>query len=95
LNERLNTTSHVGSTLEEPRYYWEDYGYNHKEVYGDRVTFFITELAQGALTYTYVARATHAGEFVALPAEVSAMYDLTTWGRSASAGLAIVVPELE
>lgn len=95
LNERLNTTSHVGSTLDEPRYYWMDYGYNHKEVYGDRVIFFITELEEGRHVYTYVARATHAGEFVALPAEVSAMYDLTTWGRSASAALAVAVPEME
>ncbi len=39
---------------------------------------------QGKHTFSYYARATHAGEFVAMPVEVSAMYDLTTWGRSAS-----------
>jgi uncharacterized protein YfaS (alpha-2-macroglobulin family) len=35
-------------------------------------------------TFSYLARATHEGEFVAMPAEAYAMYDLTTWGRSAS-----------
>jgi uncharacterized protein YfaS (alpha-2-macroglobulin family) len=91
LNERLNTTSHVASvdSSEEPRYFWEDYGYNQKEVYGDRVTFFITEMESGRHTFTYVARATHVGEFLVLPAEVSAMYDLSKWGRSASDSMVI------
>lgn len=84
LNERLNITSHEASAYEEPRYYWQEYGYNNKEVHGDRVSFFITELSAGHHTFTYFARATHIGEFVAMPAEVSAMYDLTVWGRSAS-----------
>jgi uncharacterized protein YfaS (alpha-2-macroglobulin family) len=89
LNEGLNTTSHVASEFEEPRLQWQAYGYNYKEVRGDRVSFFITEFDRGSRIFTYYARATHAGEFVALPAEVSAMYDLATWGRSASSRLAI------
>lgn len=89
LNERLNTTGHVASAYEEPRYYWRQYGYNHKEVRGDRVSFFSTELGAGRHTYTYLARATHTGQFAALPAEVSAMYDLATWGRSASGTLQV------
>ncbi len=40
-----------------------------------------------------MARATHQGEFVAMPAEVYAMYDLTTWGRSASGRLHITPAE--
>jgi uncharacterized protein YfaS (alpha-2-macroglobulin family) len=89
LNERLNTTSHVASSWKEPRYYWREYGYNHKEVRGDRVTFFITEMGAGSRTFTYLARATHSGDFVAMPVEVSAMYDLSFWGRSSS-GLLVV-----
>jgi uncharacterized protein YfaS (alpha-2-macroglobulin family) len=91
LNESLNTTSHVASvdSFEEPRYYWQDYGYNQKEVYGNRVTFFITEMESGRHTFSYVARATHVGEFLVLPAEVSAMYDLSKWGRSASDNLVV------
>ena len=84
LNEGLNTTSHEASTYQEPRYYWAEYGYNNKEVRGERVSFFITEMGAGQHTLTYLARATHAGEFVAMPAEVYAMYDATVWGRSGS-----------
>jgi alpha-2-macroglobulin len=91
LNESLNTTSHIALAYDqEPTYYWQEYGYNHKEVYGDRVSFFITELPVGQRTLTYFARATHAGDFVALPAEAYAMYDLTAWGRSGSQQLSVV-----
>lgn len=91
LNERLNTTSHVTSVDngQEPQYFWADYGYNQKEVYGNRVIFFITEMDAGRHTFTYTARATHAGQFQVLPAEVYAMYDLSTWGRSASDSLVV------
>jgi hypothetical protein len=95
LNEALNTTTHDAavSDWEGPHYYWQEYGYNQKEVYGDRVSFFITELEDGQRTFSYLARAVTMGEFVALPAEVSAMYDLTYWGRSASHEL--IISELE
>ena len=75
LNEGLNSSSHIATAYEEPRYYWQDYGYNNKEIHGDRVSFFITEMDQGTQIFTYFARATHAGEFVALPVEVSALND--------------------
>jgi alpha-2-macroglobulin len=91
LNERLNTTSHVASAdpYQEPVYFWQEHGYNHKEIHGDRVSFFVTELDAGRHTYTYLARATHRGDFAALPAEVWAMYDLATWGRSSSSRLEV------
>jgi len=82
LNENLDTTSLVASNDNRP--YWEQLGYNHKEIRDNRVSFFITELDSGRHTYTYYARATHEGEFVAMPAEVYAMYDTSVWGRSAS-----------
>lgn len=88
LNERLNTTSHVASG-QEPVYYWREYGYNYKEIRDDRVSFFITEFPAGERVFTYLARATHAGDFVALPVEVTAMYDATVWGRSASGALRV------
>jgi hypothetical protein len=81
------------ASVQEPVYHWRRYGYNHKEVWENRVIFFITELSQGAHTYTYYARATHAGDFVALPAEVSAMYDRSIWGRSASRAFRVVAPD--
>ncbi len=88
LNENLNITSHDsaapltdnGDTI----YFWQGLGYNYKEVRGDRVTFFITEMATGTHTFTYLARATHTGQFAAMPVEVSAMYNPRMWGRSAS-----------
>jgi uncharacterized protein YfaS (alpha-2-macroglobulin family) len=97
LNEGLNTTeldlTSEGYLESEPGFYlWEDYGYNYKEVYGDRVTFFITNFSEGYETFTYMARATTSGDFLALPAEASAMYDLATWGRSASDRVTVSAP---
>jgi uncharacterized protein YfaS (alpha-2-macroglobulin family) len=63
---------------------WGDFGYNYKEIRGDRVVFFISELEKGKHTFTYYARATTAGEFLALPVQAYAMYDLDLWGRSES-----------
>lgn len=90
LNERLNTTSHVADPYGgEPVLFWQEYGYNYKEVRDGRVSFFITELPAGTREFTYLARATHAGEFTALPAEAYAMYEATMWGRSASTQLVV------
>ncbi len=90
LNERLNNTAHVATHSFDPNRRWyQEYGYNYKEVRGDRVSFFITDLAQGRTTITYLMRAIRPGEFVALPATVSAMYDLTQWGHSASTALTV------
>jgi alpha-2-macroglobulin len=94
LNESLNTTSRVASAYYgPPETRWRQLGYNYKEVRADRVSFFITEMAAGRHTLTYMARATHAGTFSALPAEAWAMYDLAVWGRSASAVLSVTALE--
>lgn len=91
LNENLNSESHQVNQYDgQPIYYWEELGYNYKEVRSDRVSFFVTELAAGVYEYSYLARATHTGLFAALPAEVSAMYDFSLWGRSGSDVLTIV-----
>jgi len=85
LNERLGTTSHVAAaTWEEPVYYWEEYGYNRKDVRDERVSFFITHLEPGQRTLTYLARATTAGTFSALPTQVYPMYEPEVWSRSES-----------
>lgn len=89
LNEGLNTTSHISLNYDEyydsNRYLWEEYGYNNKEIHGDKVSFFITDMQSGITTISYLARATNSGTFIALPAEASAMYDPLLWGRSSSA----------
>lgn len=88
LNERLNSTSHEASQY-GPTYHWMEYGYNYKEIRGDRVTFFVTDLPTGRRTLTYYARATQTGVFTAMPTEAYAMYDLAIWGRSASYQLTV------
>lgn len=88
LNESLNSTTQDTVFYDyeyyEERFFWQDYGYNYKEIRGDRVSFFITEIAKGSNVFRYYARATMNGAFTALPAEAYAMYDETVWGRSAS-----------
>jgi uncharacterized protein YfaS (alpha-2-macroglobulin family) len=93
LNEGLSAINEVsmeawGYESYQP-FFWQDYGYNYKEIRGDRVVFFITSFEKGAHTFTYYARATTAGQFVALPAQAYAMYDLSLWGRSESANVQI------
>jgi uncharacterized protein YfaS (alpha-2-macroglobulin family) len=87
----LNITGHDAVALGGGHYdgnrdpfSYDDYGYNQKEVRAGQVIFFITELGQGKGIFEYYARATVAGTFTALPAELNAMYDATVWGRSAS-----------
>lgn len=91
LNERLNNTAHVATHAFDPNRRWyQEYGYNYKEVRSDRVSFFITDLPEGRTTITYLMRAIRPGAFIALPATVSAMYDVTQWGHSASATLTVL-----
>ncbi len=63
LNEGLNATSYVPT---DPwgyddywQSYWEDYGYNYKEIRGDRVVFFITSFVKGSRTFSYYAAGNH------------------------------------
>lgn len=95
VNEGLNNTSHeLFFSADDYSYreifFWEDYGYNNKEIHADRVNFFITEINKGKHTYTYLARATRPGEFSALPSEIYAMYEESLWGRSASNKLIVL-----
>jgi uncharacterized protein YfaS (alpha-2-macroglobulin family) len=48
------------------------------------VVFFVTHLNKGSRTFTYLARATQAGAFNIMPAQVYLMYAPEQWGRSAS-----------
>jgi len=66
-----------------------NYGYNNKEIHDDRVVFFVTHLSKGVHTFTYLARATQAGTFNALPAQVYLMYAPEQWGRSVSGTITI------
>lgn len=89
LNEALNTTSRANYYSQSPSYYWQELGYNHKEIHRGHVRFFITSMEEGTYTFTYLARAVHIGNFTAMPTEAYAMYDLAMWGRSASSSFVI------
>ena len=87
MNERLNTTSFTArqeAYAEYDEFFYEDYGYNNKEIHDDRVVFFVTHLGRGTHTFTYLARATQTGTFNALPTQVYLMYAPEQWGRSTS-----------
>jgi uncharacterized protein YfaS (alpha-2-macroglobulin family) len=87
VNERLNTTTFTarqGYYEERDEFFYQVYGYNNKEIHDDRVVFFVTHLEKGAHTFTYLARATQAGVFNSMPAQVYLMYAPEVWGRSAS-----------
>ena len=91
LNERLNTSSRwIGeANFIETDYRWRSLGYNNKEVFSDRVSFFITELEQGKHIFTYFARATTPGHFLALPTQAWGMYDESLWGHSNSSQIMV------
>ena len=50
----------------------------------ERVEAFTSLLWDGVYTYTYVARATTPGEFIAPPAKAEEMYAPETFGRGAT-----------
>ncbi|CAG0930333.1 hypothetical protein TFLX_01664 [Thermoflexales bacterium] len=93
VNERLNTTSFAAKqpSYGEARdaFFYQEYGYNNKEIHDDRVVFFVTQLGKGTHTFTYLARATQTGVFSALPAQVYLMYAPEQWGRSASGTITV------
>lgn len=87
VQERMNLSGYGDIWFLSPRggFWWPIYGYNRKEIHDDRVSFFISSLWPGQHEFTYLARATHAGLFSALPAEASPMYEPEIWSRSSSA----------
>jgi uncharacterized protein YfaS (alpha-2-macroglobulin family) len=89
VNERLGTASHQAAAYEEPVYHWQYYGYNRKDVRDERVSLFIDQLPPGQHTFTYLMRATTAGTFVALPAQVYPMYEPEVWSRSESMSIQV------
>lgn len=94
VDTRLKTTSRVaqeetggrrvdekGQGKEDPPWWKYDY-FQHVEPRDDRVALFATYLPKGTYEYSYLARATSAGEFQALPARGYEMYFPEVWGRS-------------
>lgn len=89
VEERMNPISWGGYF---DAFFWREWGYNQKEARDDRTEFFVTYLWKGEHTYTYLMRATTAGDFSVLPSTASPMYKEEVWGRSGSQRV-LVAPE--
>ena len=63
VNERLNTTSFTARSRvtmkKRDEFFYQDYGYNNKEIHDDRVVFFVTHLDKG-IAHVHVPGARHA-----------------------------------
>jgi len=66
------------------RDWWSALWYDHDNLRDDRAEAFTSRLHSGAYSYTYYARATTPGCFLAPPAKAEEMYHPETFGRSAS-----------
>ncbi|MBT3390794.1 MAG: hypothetical protein HN413_10310 [Chloroflexi bacterium] len=80
-----------GSVPQDPgssdyRYGWWWWGtwYEHQNMRDERAEAFTSLLWDGVYKYTYIARATTPGTFVAPPAKAEEMYSPEVFGRSAS-----------
>ena len=97
LRERMNPTRYgdIWCGFEGPCYpgLWYRWGYNRKNVYDDKVTFFMRSLWPGEHRYTYLMRAVTPGQYSVLPGEVYPMYVEELWGRTGSAQIT-VAPEV-
>jgi alpha-2-macroglobulin len=65
-------------------WWWWWRWYEHQNLRDERAEAFTTLLYEGAYEYSYVARATTPGTFVAPPAKAEEMYHPEVFGRSAS-----------
>jgi hypothetical protein len=85
LAREATTQSASGDLL----HWWRDGGFDHVEKHDDRVVAFATRLAPGRHEFTYLARATTAGEFTAAGATAEAMYAPEVTGRSAQSRVVV------
>ncbi len=58
--------------------------FDHREMRDDSVVLFADRLPSGVYEYTYLARATTPGRFIAAPARAEEMYRPETFGRTAT-----------
>jgi uncharacterized protein YfaS (alpha-2-macroglobulin family) len=70
-------------------WWWWRTWYEHQNMRDERVEAFASLVWDGVYTYTYVARATTPGRFVAPPAKAEEMYAPETFGRSGTDRLVV------
>ena len=69
--------------------YWYPTWFEHQNLKDDRAEAFANLLPGGVYDYSYVARATTPGTFVAPPTRAEQIYEPETFGRSASAKVVV------
>ena len=74
-------------------WWWRRYWYQHQNLRDERGEAFTTLLPAGTYTWSYVARATTPGTFVAPPPRAEEMYSPETFGRGASDRVTVEAPE--
>lgn len=86
LNPALAVTGRLPSEQSRPVpfWWWWSPWYEHQNMRDDRVEAFASLLWEDVYTYTYYARATTPGRFIAGPAKAEEMYSPETFGRAAS-----------
>jgi len=88
LNPALSTTPSIpedeensGNPSQKRSWWWSRSWFEHQNLRDDRVEAFTSLLWDGVHTYTYVARATTPGDFIAPPSKAEEMYHPETFGR--------------
>jgi uncharacterized protein YfaS (alpha-2-macroglobulin family) len=83
-SEGVDNPGDVPESPEPQQRWWRWPWYEHQNLRDERAEAFSTLPWEGVYTYSYVARATTPGQFVAPPAKAEEMYAPETFGRSAS-----------
>ncbi len=94
VDSSLKTSSAVAAdpTLEQEARQERWWYFGRTEVRDNRVALFATNLPRGTYVYSYLARATTAGTFQALPATAMRTYAPEVFGRSAGASFMVTMP---
>ncbi|HSU15295.1 alpha-2-macroglobulin family protein [Longimicrobium sp.] len=71
-------------------WWWRTYWYQHQNLRDDRAEAFTSLLRAGTYTYSYVARATTPGQFIAPPPRAEEMYSPEVFGRGKTERVVIV-----
>jgi uncharacterized protein YfaS (alpha-2-macroglobulin family) len=82
-------SSRLGNQLKNKVYdfysWYAFFAFDHQELRDESVVLFADRLPSGVYEYTYLARATTLGRFVAAPTKAEEMYHPETFGRTATA----------
>jgi uncharacterized protein YfaS (alpha-2-macroglobulin family) len=74
----------AGGEATDWRNWWRYSGFDRVERHDDRIQLFATRLAEGVHEFSYIIRATTAGEFRTAPTHAEEMYEPEVFGRTAT-----------